>query len=336
MLERRIMKCHAVYLTTAFLTFLVGVSATSVYRFNPAPVPSIAVTHEPFQKEVRRRFFYTGESCGTGFCIHNYESSDGIELIVSGADNVAPKYARRHFLSNLGAAKKTLERTIVFDEHGKRVGDRAVVALAAKEIEQYRIVWTNGAEFWLISSPSLQHALEFEKAELTRLPSLSNQSLHLTAVRLGLAGERQRSESLALTTACSVPRTGKRLQALEALRVAECFVANNGYTDLSPMSDTANLSWEGVDWADPEQRLEYRYDTLERWAHGISRGSRTKDGWSVVFRYNRTNSKFQSDKYAFDKYIETFGRVVSMDAVGDDIRVEHIDFPLRDFAKVSD
>ena len=331
------MKRHTVYITIALLTFVIGITAAWFYRFNHAPVrsPPNSLTFESSQEKVRR-FFYTGDSCGTGFCIHNYESSDGIEVVVSGSDTTAPKYAKRHYLSNLAAAKETIERTIVLDEHEKRVGERAVVAFATDEVEQYRIVWTNGSEFWLISSLSLQHALEFEKTELTRLPSLSNQSLHLTAVRLGLSGEQKRSESPALTEVCSVPQTETKLEALEALLLAECFVTSNGYTDLPLMADTTNLSWEGVDWADPKQRLEYRYNTLERRAYGVIRGSRTKDGWSVVFRYNRNNPKFQSDKYVFDKYIDSFGRVVSMDVAGGNIHVEHIDFRLSDFTKVKE
>jgi hypothetical protein len=102
----------------------------------------------------------------------------------------------------------------------------------------------------------------------------------------------------------------------KAVRLAEEFVARNGYTDLP--ADRDNLSYESVEWeSDVEEILRLRRDSLERKAFGIrSKGRMDEPGWTVVFRY-----KYRS--WAADGRA---ARAVTMDQNFGNLRVEHKDF----------
>lgn len=125
---------------------------------------------------------------------------------------------------------------------------------------------------------------------------------------------------------CLLTRTQKKLSESEAVRLAECFVVQNGYTDLPPMQDLSKLSYETFDDVPPAERaLEVRRNTLERRAYGVRNGGKggdrvdVADGWTVVFRYN-PDTKGR-------------GRAVTMDAYGNHIRMQHPDYPLSLFKK---
>jgi hypothetical protein len=126
---------------------------------------------------------------------------------------------------------------------------------------------------------------------------------------------------------CSFSRTeNQKISASEAVQLAECFVIQNGYTDLPPMEDTSNLAYETFDDAPPAERaLEMRRNTLERRAYGVwdegrEKGGRwVKGGWTVAFRYNPN--------------IEGRVRVVTMDEYGNHMRMQHPDYPLGMFKK---
>ncbi len=68
----------------------------------------------------------------------------------------------------------------------------------------------------------------------------------------------------------------------EAIRLAEMFVAQNGYTDL-PVPQDAKLTLESIEYgSNTAERLEFRHATLERRALGAYR---MHGGWTVTFRY---------------------------------------------------
>jgi hypothetical protein len=82
-------------------------------------------------------------------------------------------------------------------------------------------------------------------------------------------------------------RPGRRdyLPRAEAIRLAERFVAENGYTDLPVDSDAAKLTLEPIEFAsNTKERLEIRRDTLERKA---ADAYPMGDGWEVAFRCRR-------------------------------------------------
>ena len=99
----------------------------------------------------------------------------------------------------------------------------------------------------------------------------------------------------------------------KAVRLAEEFIVQNGYTNLPPLKDT--LSYESVEMAaNTDEMLKWRHDTLERKAYGlISSGRMGKDGWTVVFRASHPRTKEDN----------VLGRAVTMDAKFSNLRVEH-------------
>ena len=73
----------------------------------------------------------------------------------------------------------------------------------------------------------------------------------------------------------------------EAIRVAERFVLENGYTKAPATDDRSRIAWELLD--DPshlERTLEIRRDTLKPHAYGLRLGvSGDPLAWEVVFEY---------------------------------------------------
>jgi hypothetical protein len=126
---------------------------------------------------------------------------------------------------------------------------------------------------------------------------------------------------LLFSTAVDVPaqKQKQELSGAEAVRLAEEFVAQNGYTDLPP--DKSKLVHETIEWeAKVDDMLKHRHDTLERKAYGIVHGTRrSASGWTVVFRYSHPASKQERRN----------GRAVTMNPDGSSLRVEHVDFILK-------
>jgi hypothetical protein len=127
---------------------------------------------------------------------------------------------------------------------------------------------------------------------------------------------------------CSVVlQRKKKLDATEAIRLAECFIAQNGYTDVNPTVDQRQLAQESVDPGTDELGMRMRRDSLERNAYGYARGARLSDGWTVLFRkkYKAEQAKLIPN---YEERIKKTGRAVTMDAYGRAITIEHQDFYL--------
>jgi hypothetical protein len=126
---------------------------------------------------------------------------------------------------------------------------------------------------------------------------------------------------------CSFNRTEKKkLEASEAIKLAECFIIQNGYTDLAPVEDKAKLTPEAVDPGTDESDMQMRHDSLERQAHGFMQDEKG-GGWTIVFRYKRA-----SDEVAHNEgRTYRVARAVVMDAYGNRMSVVHqgflLDFP---------
>lgn len=128
-------------------------------------------------------------------------------------------------------------------------------------------------------------------------------------------------------------RTGlhSELAQSQAIKRAEEFIAANGYTDLPPMEDKAKLSYESLEGqGHPDEVLKYRQNQLEHRAYGVIVGRKGQPGWTIVFRFAKGDSVYSHTIPDFDRYVEEYGRWVTMDPNGDDIRVEHEDIPLKE------
>ncbi len=111
----------------------------------------------------------------------------------------------------------------------------------------------------------------------------------------------------------------KQLSEEEAVRLAEEFVAQNGYTDLRP--DKNKLAHETIESeSNIDDMLRQRHDTLKRKAYGVLRGRKGGvSGLTVVFRYSHPASKQERRN----------GRAVTMNLDGTGLRVEHVNFILK-------
>lgn len=115
-------------------------------------------------------------------------------------------------------------------------------------------------------------------------------------------------------------KNGAALDEQTAIQAAEKFIADNGYTDLPPLKDPRQLTNESLEWeSDPEKKLEFRRNTLERKAYSISPNGKNGPGWTVGFRTKNGGTKT--------------GRAVTMDSDGGNIRVEHVDVFLQKLEK---
>ena len=127
-------------------------------------------------------------------------------------------------------------------------------------------------------------------------------------------------EVLEIQSDCSASggAQGKRDETPEekAVRLAEEFIARNGYTDAP--HDRHSLSYESIEWTDNlEELLKLRHDSLERKAYGIFYSGRSGGkGWTVVFRH----------KERYGNHYDKTGRAVTMDGNFENLRVEHKSF----------
>ena len=128
---------------------------------------------------------------------------------------------------------------------------------------------------------------------------------------------------LLLSVAVTSPAQKQKLTEEEAIRLAEEFIAQNGYTDLRP--DKSKLARETIEWeSNIDDILRQRHDTLDRKAYGIVHGRKGgAPGWTVVFRYSHPSSKKARRN----------GRAVTMNLDGSALRVEHVDFILKHVAR---
>jgi len=164
---------------------------------------------------------------------------------------------------------------------------------------------------------SVVTAWYFRRAEPTEPPP---------AINVAQPSIINNSEPTALYDPCAFSRpNNRRLEAHEAIRLAECFIIQNGYTDLPPIDDRSNLTPESVEPGTDEFGLQMRHDSLERRAYGFMHGG---NGSLIVFRL-----KQQSHEVHHNNEGSTYrvGRAVTMDAYGRQMRMQHqgffLDFP---------
>jgi hypothetical protein len=122
------------------------------------------------------------------------------------------------------------------------------------------------------------------------------------------------------------PPSNREIEAEEAIYLAECFIIQNGYTDLPPMDDKSKLTPENVFPGTDAEGMKMRRDSLERKAYSYERDNELYGGrWIVMFRYRPHPDvvKFYGDGFNYT------GRAVIMDFYGKRLSVQHSDYPLR-------
>lgn len=107
------------------------------------------------------------------------------------------------------------------------------------------------------------------------------------------------------------------------MALAEQFVAENGYTRAKPDRIKQRLDFEPIERAESRsEMLLQRHNTLQPKAIGAKVGRKGSSvGWSIAFAYSSQVRGGQDSC-----------RVVTMNADGSDIRVEHVDGVRAHFA----
>jgi hypothetical protein len=124
-------------------------------------------------------------------------------------------------------------------------------------------------------------------------------------------------------------KKGVPLDEQTAIQIAEKFIADNGYTDLPPISDTSQLAYESIEWqSDVNKMLQLRHNTLEQKAFSLSKDRFGKMGWTIGFRYKGGTEGVGR------AVIEEHGRAVTMDLDGGNMRVEHKDVFLKKLDRI--
>jgi hypothetical protein len=125
---------------------------------------------------------------------------------------------------------------------------------------------------------------------------------------------------------CDYPQSyNQKIVDEEVIHLAECFVIQNGYTDLPPITDKARLTPENLFPKTDKKGMELRRDSLERKAFSYYQSTMYGGSWIVMFRY-KSNPKV--DEY-YGERINHIGRAVIMDFYGKGLRIQHSDYPLR-------
>ena len=126
--------------------------------------------------------------------------------------------------------------------------------------------------------------------------------------------------------ALSIPPQSAWAQSISqeaAVALAEKFIAENGYTKAAPDQIKQQLVFESIERANTRnEMLRHRNNTLQPKAIGAKKGRRgSSEGWSVAF-----------DHASVSRGGEDTCRVVTMNAEGSDIRIEHVDGFRKAFA----
>jgi hypothetical protein len=152
------MKRFAFYIAVLFLTFAFSTTATFVWndQYWGFAVGSFGMCIDADEE------FSSG---GGGFS--SYVFYDGTKLAFSRARFDSARDAERCFQSELQNATRIIEQETLFDEaHEKVVGERVIAIFPPDEYaktEWTRIMSLDGDRIVEITSPSLRHALNFEK-----------------------------------------------------------------------------------------------------------------------------------------------------------------------------
>lgn len=162
------MQRMSIRFAVALLTFIIGLSLSSLWPFHSRPVPKPIRVEEPpaVQLPESQSLSFRGmmDACGPTANYHTYESSDGIGLSQSNEIFSSAKRANKELQRRVRLAREIIEREPKLDEHGRRIGERVVGVSSGKEGQQFAfVIWTHDEVLSSIVATSLRHVLEFEK-----------------------------------------------------------------------------------------------------------------------------------------------------------------------------
>jgi hypothetical protein len=120
----------------------------------------------PQEEQLERISASNGKaSDGTLLSFNSYRSAHRVQVSTTKGRFKSPAAAQREFSVSLKLSKKVMERRLLEDASGNRVGTRAVAVFhdPDTETEYFAVLWTNGPNYYWVSSASLELALNVEK-----------------------------------------------------------------------------------------------------------------------------------------------------------------------------
>jgi hypothetical protein len=104
-------------------------------------------------------------SHGTLLAFNSYRNAHGTQVSTTRGKFKSPKAAQREWSLSLKRAKRIVERRPLQSASGNHVGQRAVALFhdPNTETEYFAVLWTDGPEYYWISSASLPLALYIEE-----------------------------------------------------------------------------------------------------------------------------------------------------------------------------
>ncbi len=167
------MKRITVRLVIALLTFVIGVSLVAFWLLNQQTSAKslLEVENAAAESLIQQHIEFNGVSMADGiiltggnFASQSYESSYGVRVSFSQEGYSSSERAREAFEEKLKNAVSILERNRKY-VYGLQMGERIVGVFAYSEPKEQvsSIIWLEGSVLYTISSPSLRHALAFER-----------------------------------------------------------------------------------------------------------------------------------------------------------------------------
>jgi hypothetical protein len=153
------MKSLPLRFLTAVIAFVVGLGLTGLWFVTQGPAL-------PLVRQIG--FSTTATHSGANSDYYHYEASDGVKLMRARIAFPSPGRAGQELWHKLELDEEIaeiLERGPKVNERGEGVGERVVAVLTGKVKGQLTyVIWTEGQALCWIESPSLNHALELERA----------------------------------------------------------------------------------------------------------------------------------------------------------------------------
>lgn len=155
-------------------TFLIGISAASLWlvAHYTSPITVEPAKNVPVQLSANQERTYERGIAGSatannprGGSFTSFHSSDGMSFTKWSTDCGSLSRADKELQKRLKRALETVSREPVFDESGRRVGEKVVASFPPNYDGSgpASLLWTYGSEFFHVDSASVENISEYRK-----------------------------------------------------------------------------------------------------------------------------------------------------------------------------
>lgn len=169
------MNRFTIRLIVAFLTFVIGIAAASLwFMLHESPTVTIkpaekfSPTAAPTQPERTYEMGITGRGIpknGASTAFSDWHTSDGMSFYRWSEYYDSPERANRALQKVLKKAGKIIKRESLFDAAGLKIGEKVIATFPPKNPKYgaATLLWTYGSTFRYVSGSSLENILAYEK-----------------------------------------------------------------------------------------------------------------------------------------------------------------------------